>query len=56
MRQAISEMSHYHEFRYIIVNDDFDRALDDLRCILHAERLKRPYQEAKLQGLIAELL
>lgn len=56
MRQAISEMSHCHEFRYIIVNDDFKRALDDLRCILHAERLKRHHQESKLKALIAELL
>jgi len=26
MQDAISELSHYHEFDYLIVNDDFDAA------------------------------
>jgi guanylate kinase len=56
MQQAISEMTHYNEFRYLIVNDDFDRALDDLRCILHAERLKRRHQAPKLKELLQHLL
>ena len=56
MQQAISEMSHYNEFTYLVVNDDFDQALDDLRSILHSERLKRNYQEPKLAGLLEHLL
>lgn len=34
MRQAMSEMSHYEEFDYIVVNDDFDLALADIRAIV----------------------
>lgn len=56
MQQAISEMSHYNEFGYLVVNDDFDRALDDLRSILHSERLKRRYQSIKLDELLQHLL
>lgn len=39
MSEAKSEMSHYDEYDYIIVNDDFDAALMDFRAILRAERL-----------------
>ena len=34
MRDAISEMQHYHEFDYVVVNDDFEAALTDLRAII----------------------
>jgi guanylate kinase len=41
MARAKDEISHWHEYDYVIVNDDFARALDKLNQILHAERLKR---------------
>jgi guanylate kinase len=56
MQQAIAEMSHHNEFSYLIVNENFDLALADLRAILHAERLKCRYQERKLAKLLANLL
>ena len=34
MREAVSEMSHYREFDYLVVNDDFAAALADLQAIL----------------------
>lgn len=37
MRDAVSEMSHYNEFDYVVVNDDFDAALADLRAIVAGE-------------------
>ena len=42
MRDAVSEMRHYDEFDYVVVNDDFDRALDDLRAIVagHPEKCR----------------
>jgi guanylate kinase len=42
MRDAISEMRHYDEFDYVVVNDDFDLALADLRAILsgHPEKCR----------------
>ncbi len=56
MREAVSEMSHHGEADYIIVNDRFDTALDDLRAILRANRLRRGPQAVRLDGLIASLL
>lgn len=37
MREAVSEISHYKEFDRLVVNDDFDAALADLRAILRGE-------------------
>lgn len=34
LREAVAEMRHYHEFDYVVVNDDFDAALADLRAII----------------------
>ncbi len=56
MRDAVSEMSHYDEFGYVLVNDDFDAALAELRCLIQAERLRLSVQLARRQALIAELL
>lgn len=56
MAEAVSEMSHYNEFDYIIINDDFDVALNELKSILTAERLKQSAQSLRHQQLIANLL
>lgn len=56
MAEAVSEMSHYNEFDYVIVNDDFQTALGELKAILTAERLKQNLQAVRHQGLISELL
>ena len=34
LRDALSDMSHWHEFDYVIVNDDLDRAADELEAII----------------------
>ncbi len=44
MAKAQAEISHWAEYDYVIVNDDVDRAFDDLVTILSAERLKRERQ------------
>ena len=44
MAKAQAEISHWAEYDYVIVNDDLDRAFDDLVTILEAERLKRERQ------------
>jgi len=56
MRDAESEISHYPEYDYLVVNDDFDTALDQLRCILTARRLRQAQQDARLEGTLSELL
>ena len=56
MAQAQSECSHYQEFDYIIVNDDFDQALVDLTTIVDNQRLKRSQQVITHQTLFDNLL
>lgn len=56
MAEAKSEMSHYSEFDYVIVNDDFQQALAELKAILTAERLKLVSQEIRHKALIEQLL
>ncbi len=56
MRQARDEMSHYQEYDYLVVNDRFDEALHDLRCLVRAERLRGRASEGRWSGLIATLL
>ncbi len=41
MAKASSEISHWPEYDYVIVNDDLDRALAKVRAILEAERARR---------------
>ena len=55
MAEARSEMSHYAEYDYLVVNDVFDRALDDLICLVCAQRLRRSYSESRLESLLVEL-
>ncbi|WNW12713.1 guanylate kinase [Pseudomonas sp. DTU_2021_1001937_2_SI_NGA_ILE_001] len=56
MREAVSEMSHYGAYDYIVVNDDFDVALDDLKAIFRANRLTQAHQQRRHQALLAQLL
>lgn len=44
MARAISEMSHYAEYDYIVVNDDLDRSVEGVKAILRAERLSKSRQ------------
>ncbi len=56
MQDACREISHYHEFNYLVVNDDFKSALEDLITIVRSQRLLRLRQEIKLAPLLQELL
>ncbi len=55
MAEARAEMSHYPEYDYLVVNDRFDTALNDLVCLVGAERLRRSHSEPRLRSLLAEL-
>lgn len=56
MRDAVTEMSHYPEFDYLIVNDDFELALSQLKSIIVANRLRQDVQQQMLAGLLQDLL
>jgi guanylate kinase len=44
MRRAAGEIEHWGEYDYVLVNDDMDRCLADVRTIIAAERLRRNRQ------------
>lgn len=56
MSEARSEISHYNEYDYVIVNDDFDVAVMDMKAILRAERLKEAKQAVKHANMLDCLL
>ena len=53
---AREEMSHHAEFDYLVVNEHFGTAVDELCAIFQASRLRRERQVERHAGLIAELL
>ncbi len=53
---AREEMLHYDEFDYVIVNEVFDTAVDEMCAIFTASRLRRAQQQARHGGLIRSLL
>jgi len=56
MHDAISEMSHFDEFEYLIVNDDFNQALTELRAIFTVRRQEMRVQQYYHRDLIQRLL
>lgn len=50
------EMSHYSDYDFVIVNDHFDTALEDLQGVVRAERLRLARQQQRLGALLGDLL
>lgn len=55
MARAEAEISHWEEYDYVIVNEDFSGALEEIELILRAERLKRA-RRPWLRGFVDELM
>ena len=51
MSEAVSEITHWAEYDYVIINDDLTQTLKKLRAILDAERLKR-YRQTGLNNFV----
>ena len=56
MKKAQDELSHYPEFDYLIVNDDFEHAASELEAIVLANRLRMNIQVNKQSKLLSFLL
>ena len=56
MQEARSDISHYKEYDYLLVNDDFRQAVADLQSIIRARSLRREVQEKTLHDLLSSLL
>ena len=58
LETAVGEMKHWAEYDYVVVNDDLDRALGNVRAILRAERLKQSRSPAigpLIDGMVQDL-
>ncbi|MCG6941906.1 MAG: guanylate kinase [Thiohalocapsa sp.] len=56
MAQARDELSHHGEYDYLVVNDDFGVALDELRAIVAAERLRESRQARRHAAVLDAML
>ncbi len=56
MREAVNEISHYAEYDYLVVNSEFQQALDELMAIVRTRRLRFSVQKERLQRMLADLL
>ena len=56
MADAITEMCHYDEYHYLVINDDFNTALADLEALFRSQRLRRVPQSLRYAAEIERLL
>ncbi|HET8551687.1 MAG TPA: guanylate kinase [Gammaproteobacteria bacterium] len=56
LRDAEADMSHWDEFDYVIVNDNFDHALGQLKAIIGGDGRAAHPDRAELKPLMRELL
>jgi guanylate kinase len=54
LRNAPTELNHYRDFDYVIINDSLDRAAAQLAAIISAERARRKRQEPIVEKIIQE--
>jgi guanylate kinase len=56
MDEAVAEMSHYGEYDYLVINDDFQRAVGDLQAVVRACRLRQAIQQARQAVRLTEIM
>lgn len=56
MQDAVSEMSHHDEYDYLIINDDFTTAFEELKAVIVCHRLAAARMQARHAALIETLL
>lgn len=56
MAQAAEQISHHVEFDYLIINDEFELALSELKAVITSDRLRHGRQAERFQALLTSLL
>lgn len=56
LRDSIADMSHWNEFDYVVVNENFERAIEDLAAIVAGEAQHLSASRSELQSLLPSLL
>ncbi|MFV3404074.1 guanylate kinase [Pseudomonas sp. NY15463] len=56
MKEAVSEMVHYDEYDYLIINDEFAVALEEMKAVFTSNRLRLKQQQARHGELLKQLI
>jgi guanylate kinase len=56
LRDALADMSHWHEFDYVIINDNLDQAVSDLEAVLAGEGEAMSTANPELRQAVARIL
>ena len=56
LAQSCADMTHYDEFDYVVINDDFERAMASLESIFQANRVTLAKQQQKNKDLLDSLI
>lgn len=56
LKMASNEIKHYNEYDYLVVNDNFDEAREELRAIILATRSRQETRNQELRELLRELI
>jgi guanylate kinase len=56
LSDAVADMRHWSEFQYVVVNDDFERAVDELQAIVHGRGDASSMHRVRIAPLVRELL
>ena len=56
LRDAVADMRHWSEFQYVVVNDDFERAVVELQAIVHGRGESSAAHRVHLAALVRGLL
>ena len=56
MAEAQSELAHWAEADYLVLNNNFDDALKDLQAVVQSQRLRRDIQAQTLANVLDDLL
>jgi guanylate kinase len=56
MQDAVEEISHFDEFDFLVINDEFDQALRELKAIFRTRRLRLEAQRLRHKELLEQLL
>ena len=56
MRDAVNEMSHFGEYDYLVINDEFEQAVAALVAIVTAARLRRTVQVQRHTDMLSRLV
>lgn len=56
MENSVGEIEHYSEFDYLVINDDFENALNQLHAVFRSQRLKLSQQQLRHADLLSKLV